>query len=91
MSVSENKLRLQLLLLPECRSEQQLKLVAEATKKLGLQVSGIGRATISATVSATKLSALLERDASSPDSLLVPASLKEWVSSISIASRHQYF
>jgi hypothetical protein len=89
-------IHLQLLVNPTWRHSQGIARITETLAALGLEVSGAGGATVSARSSPEVFrrvfgrEATADRSSSSPESLPVPAQLRELVDDVSVAPPHIY-
>lgn len=97
MPESSSQVRLQVLLRGACRNEKGRAEALAALKALGLEVTGIGAASLSVRTSPAKYSTVFGREsavtrgAGVPDSkreIVVPSSLAETVEQITLAPRH---
>ena len=79
--------RLQLLMRPEHRKSDSVEAAAKAAAALGLEPSGQGQATFSARVDAANYRRLFGDDST----LRIPKELAEYVESITVAPKHEYF
>jgi hypothetical protein len=91
--------RLQVLMRPEHRTQGSVEAAAKVAEALGMAPSGQGQTTFSARVSAPDFQRLFGRSASAmsakgaPDAatLPIPKELAEYVESVTVAPRHEYF
>jgi len=74
---------------PEHRTQASLELASKAAAALGLAPSGQGAATFSARVSTPDYQRLF--GGSPPARLPIPKELAEYVESITVAPKHEYF
>jgi hypothetical protein len=92
--------RLQVLMRPEHRTQQDVEAAAKAAAALGMEPSGQGQTTFSARISAPDFQRLFGRSASAMSAksaaadsapLAVPKELARYVESITVAPRHEFF
>jgi hypothetical protein len=97
MGASSNPVRLQMLLRAPWRNDRGLADVQTALRALHLEVTGVGRASVSARASQQAFDSVFGgappevMDAAGPDAdvpLAVPSALAEWVESITVAPQH---
>ena len=86
MASSSDHVRLQLLVRKDARNARGVAAVSEALRALGFDVTGAGKASVSARASPDAFRAVFG-DAMASE-LPVPARLTEYVESVSIAPRH---
>ena len=86
MASSSDHVRLQLLVRKDARNARGVAAVGEALRALGFEVTGAGKASVSARASPDAFRAVFG-DAMASE-LPVPARLAEYVESVSIAPRH---
>ena len=103
MARSSQEILLQILVRPEWRGDEGLQRVLTALRRLGIEASASGRASVSARVAARTFAKLfgqsVPREGASPSAgpssgwgpLPVPATLESMVQSITVAPRHSYF
>jgi hypothetical protein len=82
--------RLQVLMRPEHRTQPSVEAAAKVAEALGMAPSGQGQTTFSARVSAPEFKRLFGRSADAA-TLPVPKELAEYVESVTVAPRHEYF
>ncbi|ACC72850.1 hypothetical protein PPMP20_34115 [Paraburkholderia phymatum] len=83
--------RLQLLLRDTCSNDAAREAARRAAGQLGMQISGEGRATLSARMSDAAFRRLFPHSSSMSGTLAVPDSLEPYVASISEAPQHLSF
>jgi hypothetical protein len=96
MAPSSDYVRLQILVVASRRNDKGLDEVQQALRNLGLEITGTGKASISARVTPEVLANVFdtpatdvsERAVDSEAELRVPASLAGYVDSITIAPQH---
>lgn len=97
MPLSSDSIRLQVLLRKDARNARDLTALAEALRALGFEVTGTGRASISARATREAFDAVFggappasayAAPAAGSRELPVPAGVADYVESISVAPRH---
>jgi hypothetical protein len=97
MGASSKPVRLQVLLRAPCRNDRGIADVRTALRALHLEVTGVGRASVSAHASpkafdavfgGTPPEAMGDAAPESDVALAVPPALAEWVESITVAPQH---
>jgi hypothetical protein len=92
--------RLQVLMRPEHRTQPSVEAAATVAAALGMAPSGQGQTTFSARMSAPEFQRLFGRSASALTAkdaaadatpLPIPKELAEYVESVTVAPRHEYF
>jgi hypothetical protein len=98
MAKASSQVRLQVLLRPECRTEQRRREAANALRHIGLEVTGTGLTTLSARASAQVVAQLFGgrpedharagRSGAEAGELSIPDTLTESVERVSVAPQH---